>query len=95
MIEELKKEGHKLIVLDAPTLFDSGLQNRCSRIVVVTADEKIRLQRIMKRDGISENEAKLRMHAQKELTDFADAVINTNITRDLTEEINAILEDFT
>ncbi len=95
MIEEYKKEGHKLIVLDAPTLFESGLQNRCSRIVVVTADEKIRLERIMKRDRISENEAKLRMHAQRELTDYADAVINTNITRDLTEEINAVLEDFT
>ncbi len=95
MIDKLKKEGHKLVVLDAPTLFESGLQNRCARIVVVTADEKIRLERIMKRDSITENQAKLRMQAQRELTDYADAVINTDITRDLTEEINAILEDFT
>ncbi len=49
----------------------------------------------MKRDSITENQAKLRMQAQRELTDYADAVINTDITRDLTEEINAILEDFT
>ncbi len=93
MTEELKASGNKTVVLDAPTLFDSGLQDRCSRIVVVTADENIRLERIMKRDGITENEARLRMSAQKELTDYADAVINTNITRDLTEEINSILED--
>lgn len=91
--EELKASGNKTVVLDAPTLFDSGLQDRCSRIVVVTADENIRLERIMKRDGITENEARLRMSAQKELTDYADAVINTNVTRDLTEEINSILED--
>lgn len=93
MISQVKLEGNKVVVLDAPTLFDCGLQDKCSRIVVVTADEKIRLERIIKRDNITEEQAKLRMNAQHDLTHFADVVINTNTTRDLTEEIKAILED--
>ncbi len=53
------------VLLDAPTLFESGIHSLCTVTVAVLADERKRLSRIIKRDGISPEEAKLRMNAGK------------------------------
>lgn len=58
--------GKQWILLDAPTLFESGLDRYCSRIVVVSAEKQIRLQRIMERDGLTQEQAIRRMAAQKD-----------------------------
>lgn len=54
-----------LILLDAPTLFESGADSLCNEIIVVTSDEKTRKKRIMSRDGIDESAAELRIKAGK------------------------------
>lgn len=51
-------------VFDAPQLFESGIDVICDVIVSVVAEEKIRLERIMNRDGITESEARQRINAQ-------------------------------
>ncbi|MEG1688029.1 MAG: dephospho-CoA kinase, partial [Angelakisella sp.] len=48
----------------APTLFESGADRLCQRIVVVTADSSVRLNRIMRRDSLSVEDAVLRMSSQ-------------------------------
>jgi len=53
-------------VLDAPLLFECGGNRLCTAVLAVTAPEDTRLKRIMTRDGITETEARLRMHAQKD-----------------------------
>ncbi len=52
-------------LLDAPTLFESGLDKICNSIICVVADKSIRANRIMKRDGLSRDDAMLRLNAQK------------------------------
>lgn len=64
-IDRLQQEGYREIVLDAPTLFEAGADALCCRVISVTASEEIRLSRIMKRDGLTEEAAVLRMKAQK------------------------------
>lgn len=59
-----KLGSDKIVVIDAPTLFESGLNNNCDKIVSVISDEAIRLKRIIKRDNISETEAKKRFSSQ-------------------------------
>ena len=54
------------VLLDAPTLFESGISSQCDFTVAVLADEKIRLDRIIKRDNISLEDAILRMSAGKD-----------------------------
>lgn len=54
------------VLLDAPTLFESGIGAKCDFTIAVLADEKIRLDRIVKRDNISLGDAKLRMSAGKD-----------------------------
>lgn len=53
------------VLLDAPTLFESGADSLCDEIVVVLCDEKTRKKRIMERDGIDEAAADLRIKAGK------------------------------
>ena len=62
----VKKEiDQELVLLDAPTLFESGADALCDEIIVVLSDEKTRKKRIMERDGIDEASALLRIKAGK------------------------------
>lgn len=51
-------------VIDAIGLFEGGLAELCDITVAVTAPEEMRVQRLMARDGISENYARSRIAAQ-------------------------------
>ncbi|MBR6502773.1 MAG: dephospho-CoA kinase [Clostridia bacterium] len=53
------------VLLDAPTLFESGANSICNEVIAVISDEKTRKARIMERDGIDETAAELRMSAGK------------------------------
>lgn len=69
------------ILLDAPTLFESGLDSVCDCTIAVLADEKVRLKRIIARDNLTLNEAKRRISAGKSDNFFiknADYVIYNN-----------------
>ena len=52
-------------VVDAAAIIESGFNKKCDVLVTVTAPESVRLERIMKRDGISEADALIRIRAQK------------------------------
>lgn len=70
-IIKARQQGAKVIVLDAPTLFESGADRLCDRIVVVTADPTVRLERIMKRDRMTPEAAAMRMASQQSDEFFA------------------------
>ncbi|MBR4761665.1 MAG: dephospho-CoA kinase [Clostridia bacterium] len=53
------------VLLDAPTLFESGIDEICDVTVAVTAPVDVREKRIIKRDGLAENAAKTRISAGK------------------------------
>ena len=55
--EKLKSAGD-YVLLEAPTLFEARLEFLCGSIVSVTADPENCVQRIMKRDGITEELAR-------------------------------------
>ena len=63
--DEIENCGYNKILLDAPTLYESGIDSICSAVITVTADENVRLERILKRDGISVADARLRINAGK------------------------------
>ena len=54
----------KLVGIDAIGLFEGGLSELCDVTVAVTAPEEMRVQRLMLRDGISEDYARSRIRAQ-------------------------------
>lgn len=66
--EVLKKilgSEKSLIAVDAVELISSGLSNLCDKTVAVVAPPDFRINRIMERDSISKEDARLRVNAQK------------------------------
>ncbi len=87
----------KIIVIDAPLLFEAGLTKYCDDTIALHVPQELKISRICKRDHISESTAQDRLNIQKE-DDFyirkANYVIkndeNTTL-QDLEETINQII----
>jgi len=63
-IDAHRKAGTQLVVLDAPTLFESGADSFCDVVLSVVAPETERLNRIVIRDRLGDAQARARMGAQ-------------------------------
>ena len=71
------------ILIEIPLLFEAGWQESVDMIIVVYAETTVRLQRIMQRDQVSEEQAKRAVAAQQclhEKAAFADHVIDNSGT---------------
>ena len=81
------------VVFDVPLLFESGMDKYCDRVLAVAADDELRYRRIMERDGLSREQAVLRIARQmpqEEKLARADAAIFNN--GDLPELSGALTE---
>lgn len=81
-VRELKKRyAEPIIVIDAPLLFEVGLERETDRVIVVCADVEEQVRRITSRDGLTVEEARRRIEAQMPLEEKAaraDYVIENN-----------------
>lgn len=85
IVDEIKsiinRSDKNRIMLDAPTLFESGIDEICQKTIAVLADEKIRRKRIIERDNLTITEAENRLGAAKSDEFYikkANAVIYNN-----------------
>ena len=72
------------VIMEAAVLAESGGHRTMDRIVVVSAPEAIRIQRVMERDGVREDAVRARMANQvseAERLAIADHVIHNNDSR--------------
>jgi dephospho-CoA kinase len=87
--EAYVQNGAKTIVLDIPLLFESELTHFIDKVIVVYVDDDVQLERLMKRNGFSKEEALARIRSQmplREKVKKADAVINNNGTVEETKQ---------
>ena len=80
-LELLRRKNTRAAVLDAPQLFEAGANRDCSVIISVLADTKLRLERIVERDGLDADTAYRRIAAQKKDEFFrshSDYIIENN-----------------
>jgi len=87
-------EGHKLLVYMAPLLIEAGATDRVDEIWVVTVLPQVQLDRLMRRDGISRDEALSIIAAQMPLAEkecYGKVIIDNSgtavETRRILEEI--------
>lgn len=93
IIKDMKEVGYRGIIIDAIALFESGLDSLCDFNVTVIAPKEIRLERIIKRDNITEEKALERINAQKDesfFTNKADFVLWNYPPYDINVEIKPI-----
>ncbi len=83
-VEQALSAQPKLAAVDAIGLFEGGLAPLCDVTVAVTAPEDIRIARLMARDGISEEYARLRIQAQHSdlwFREHCDYTLENNTTK--------------
>lgn len=59
-----REAEYDVIVVDAALIFEWGLQGFFHKVIVVDAPREVRIQRIMKRDGLSRKQVEQRIAAQ-------------------------------
>jgi len=67
-IEELRK-SYKTVFVEVQLLFEAKLEKEFDIIVLVYADKKTQLERVLKRDGRSEGEVQQIINAQMDMTE--------------------------
>jgi dephospho-CoA kinase len=63
-LQELSRDGKRLVVYEAPLLLEAGAEERVDAVLVVRIDERLQLERLMRRDGLTEAQARARIDAQ-------------------------------
>lgn len=82
--------------MESAILYESGANKLVDRVIVVTAPEEVRIQRVMQRDSITREKAlqwMQRQWPQSELLRRADYEITNDGQQDLNEQLNKILND--
>jgi dephospho-CoA kinase len=77
------RDTDRIVVYSVPLLVEAGLQSAFDVVVVVVADEAVRVERLVRDRGMSEAAAQARIHAQatdEQRQDAADYVIDNNGT---------------
>jgi dephospho-CoA kinase len=88
-LQELAQQTGRLIVYEAPLLFEAGAEKRVDAVLVVRIDEPLQVERLMRRDGLTEEQARVRIAAQMpqaEKMTRADYVIDNSGSPEATSE---------
>ncbi len=88
----------KCVFVSIPLLFETGFDKLFDKIIFVQCDDKLRLERLMKRNNFTKEQALKRMNAQMpqdEKINKSDFVIHNNSTKEeLDEQVNELLKTF-
>lgn len=98
-INVAKESGMKIVVIDAPLLFESEIDKYCDYIITLEVSDNLKIKRMCERDNISEETAQNRLNIQNDNEFYikrADYTIkndeNTTID-DLKNEIQNIIDE--
>lgn len=90
-IRRHKSKGVKMLILDAPTLFESGLDVICASVISVIAPFEVKLRRVLERDGIPVDLVMSRISCQHDEEYFKSCseyvIVNSGELRDLEREV--------
>ena len=94
-ILKIFKLDEKAVFISVPQLFESGFETLFDKIIFVSAEENIRLERLIKRNNLEREEALKRISAQmseQEKISKCDFVVyNNGEIENLEESVNKIL----
>ena len=80
IVERAEREGAPAVIIDAPLLFEAGIENECDKVVFVDTPDRTRVERVASR-GWDESELARRERAQLPLEEKrarSDAMIDNS-----------------
>lgn len=94
LMEVYSHEDPVGILIDAPLLFEAGLDKKCDLILLIVADMDVRIHRVCARDGATEQEVRNRINSQmsdEEKIARSDVIVDNSGSL---EQLQEQLEDF-
>ena len=89
-------KNEKLVFVDVPLLFEAKFDDLVEKIIVISLDEKIQLERLMNRNSLSKEEALQRIKSKiqvREKEKLGDYVVDNSFTQENTyNQVDRILE---
>nr|WP_294936867.1 dephospho-CoA kinase [uncultured Flavobacterium sp.] len=83
------------VIKEAAILFESGTYKDCDKIIVVTAPEEVRIQRVMNRDKVTKEQVSERMNHQwpdEKKIALSDFVIQNTDFKESKQKVSEILK---
>jgi dephospho-CoA kinase len=97
-IAEHAARGADYVLYEAPLIVENNLHRAMHALVVVSVDPVVQMARLLKRDGLSESEARARIEAQMPLEkklEVADFVVDNSgqpeVLRDRVHEVHGLI----
>lgn len=94
-IEDIKANNRNIVIVDAALLIEGNFLDLVDKLIVITCDEKIQIERIISRDNFTREEAISRIKSQMsqgEKLKFGDYIIdNSGDMNDLKYKANKLI----
>jgi len=95
---QAEQHGDRVVVVEVPLLFELGMEEQFDLVVVVSADRKLRVKRLMERDNVSRDQAEELLNVQmpdQEKVERAGFVLSNDGSREqLIKSVDRLYEKF-
>lgn len=92
----LNRFPKKILFIESAILFESGFNKLVDKVILITANEDIRVDRVIKRDGITREQVMARMKQQlpeSEKIKRADFIIYSDDKKPLINKMKKLIEE--
>jgi dephospho-CoA kinase len=92
----LNRYPKKILFIESALLYETGFNKLVDKVILITASENVRIQRVIKRDGSSHEQVQARMSHQlpeEQKQQLADFVIHSDDNKPLLHKMKKLLEE--
>ena len=98
LVEVYSQDEHVGLLIDAPLLFEAGLDKECDLVLLIVADMDVRIHRVCARDGATEQEVRNRINSQmsdeEKISRSHVVVDNSGSLEELEEQLEEFFSKF-
>ncbi len=95
---QAEQHGDRVVAVEVPLLFELGMEEQFDLVVVVSADPKLRVKRLMDRDNVSRGDAEellnVQMPDQEKVKRGGFVLSNNGSTEQLISSVDRLYEKF-
>jgi dephospho-CoA kinase len=95
---QAQQNGDRVVAVEVPLLFELGMEKQFDLIVVVSADPKLRIKRLMDRDKVSREDAEELLNVQmpdsEKVKRGGFVLLNNGSTEQLISSVDRLYEKF-
>lgn len=93
----LSKAEKGIVFNEVPLLFESGYEKLYDKVIVVTRDEKARVEAVAKRDNVSPSDVQKRINNQINYENISfnahTLIVNNGSLNELTDKVKAVISE--